>query len=50
MDWTNIDWREMFIPTYSVVEVFLRGTITYLSLFVILRFFVEAADGCGRYC
>jgi uncharacterized membrane protein YcaP (DUF421 family) len=33
-----IEWSELLIPTHSVAEMILRGTVTYLSLFVILRF------------
>jgi uncharacterized membrane protein YcaP (DUF421 family) len=35
---TLIDWPELLIPTHSVAEMMLRGTVMYLSLFVILRF------------
>jgi len=33
-----IEWAELLIPTHSVAEIMLRGTVMYLSLFVILRF------------
>jgi uncharacterized membrane protein YcaP (DUF421 family) len=33
----NIDWAGMFIPTTSLIEVILRGTLMYLGLFVLLR-------------
>src|SRR6185295_19493685 len=29
---------ELFVPTHSLAEMVLRGTIMYLSLFLILRF------------
>jgi uncharacterized membrane protein YcaP (DUF421 family) len=45
MAWINIDWREVFVPTYSVAEIFLRGTLTYLSLFIILRFLLKRQTG-----
>ena len=32
-----IDWNGVFIPRLSVLELFLRGTIMYLVLFVLLR-------------
>ena len=35
---TLINWPELLIPTHSVAEMMLRGTVMYLSLFVILRF------------
>src|SRR6478609_6233350 len=33
-----IEWGELVIPTHSLAEIVLRGTVMYLSLFVILRF------------
>src|SRR5436189_6398245 len=33
-----IEWSELLIPTHSLAEMILRGTVMYLSLFVILRF------------
>ena len=33
-----IEWAELLIPTHSVAEIILRGTVMYLSLFAILRF------------
>jgi uncharacterized membrane protein YcaP (DUF421 family) len=33
-----IEWAELLIPTHSIAEILLRGTVMYLSLFVILRF------------
>lgn len=46
MDWMpDIDWRDMFVPTYSVLEIFLRGTLTYLSLFAIMRFLLKRQTG-----
>jgi uncharacterized membrane protein YcaP (DUF421 family) len=33
-----IDWAELVIPTHSLAEIMLRGTIMYLALFAILRF------------
>ncbi|HKX32063.1 MAG TPA: YetF domain-containing protein [Blastocatellia bacterium] len=32
-----IDWHSMFIPTMSLVEILIRGTVVYLLLFVFLR-------------
>lgn len=48
MHWlTNIDWRSMFIPTESVAEVVLRGTIMYLGMFILLRVFRRQAGSIG---
>ena len=33
-----VDWAELVVPTHSVAEIVLRGTVMYLSLFLILRF------------
>jgi uncharacterized membrane protein YcaP (DUF421 family) len=33
-----IEWAELLIPTHSLAEIMLRGTVMYLALFVILRF------------
>jgi uncharacterized membrane protein YcaP (DUF421 family) len=35
-----IEWAELLIPTHSIAEIVLRGTVMYLSLFVILRFVI----------
>lgn len=38
MDWlTRVDWREMFVPENGLLEIFLRGTLVYLGLLVLLR-------------
>ena len=33
-----IEWSELLVPTHSIAEIMLRGTVMYLSLFLILRF------------
>jgi uncharacterized membrane protein YcaP (DUF421 family) len=46
MDWlSNIEWREMFVPTYSIPEIILRGMLTYLALFAIMRFLLKRQTG-----
>lgn len=35
----GVEWQEMFSIDVPLLEIFLRGTIIYLSLFVILRLF-----------
>lgn len=37
--WT-VEWRELFVPTHSVAEMIVRGTLMYLGLFLIFRFIV----------
>jgi len=39
----TIDWRSMFVPTESVPELFLRGSIMYLFIFALLRVFRREA-------
>lgn len=34
----SVAWDELLIPTHSVAEMILRGTVMYLCLFLILRF------------
>src|SRR5262245_17472858 len=43
----KIDWRSVFFPSRGVGEIFLRGTIIYLSLFFILRLLRRAAGAIG---
>ncbi|MDO9062588.1 MAG: DUF421 domain-containing protein [Bradyrhizobium sp.] len=33
-----IEWAELLIPTHSLAEIMLRGTVMYLFLFLIMRF------------
>ena len=36
-----VDWAELVIPTHSIGEMLVRGTVTYLALFLILRFVMK---------
>lgn len=36
--WFLIDWRAIFVPSISIVELIIRGTLVYLALFSVLRF------------
>src|SRR6478736_7518845 len=40
-----IDWQQIFIPTSSIFEVIVRGTCTYVMLFLILRFLLKRQTG-----
>ncbi len=40
-----VDWNAMFVPEHSLLEIFLRGTIMYIVLFSILRFFMKRQSG-----
>jgi uncharacterized membrane protein YcaP (DUF421 family) len=41
----NMSWRELFVPDKSIFEIVLRGSITYLSLFLMLRFVLKREAG-----
>lgn len=34
----KINWYKVFVPSTSIAELFVRGTLVYLMLFAILRF------------
>ncbi|MBO0930474.1 DUF421 domain-containing protein [Fibrella aquatilis] len=35
----DVDWRTMFIPSSSILEIIIRGSLTYWFVFLFLRFF-----------
>src|SRR3712207_9303493 len=39
------DWQEMFVPVHSILEIVIRGTATYVMLFLILRFLLKRQTG-----
>ena len=41
----SVDWAELFIPTHSLAEMFVRGTIMYVALFLIFRFLMRREAG-----
>jgi uncharacterized membrane protein YcaP (DUF421 family) len=41
----NIDWQSLFVPKTPLLELVLRGTLIYLSLFAVLRFLVRRQLG-----
>jgi uncharacterized membrane protein YcaP (DUF421 family) len=43
----QVDWQSLFVPSVSVVEIFLRGTIVYLFLFILLRILRREAGAIG---
>jgi len=46
VDWlTKVDWHDMLVPDTSLLEIFIRGTLVYLSLFVLLRFVLKRQRG-----
>ena len=38
-----IDWRSLFVPTVSLAELFLRGSIMYLFILALMRVFRREA-------
>ena len=40
-----MNWKELLIPELSLMEIFVRGTITYLVLFFMLRFILKRQTG-----
>src|SRR5918998_4148430 len=45
MGFSEIDWQELFVPQMPLAGVFLRGTLTYVMLFLILRFLLKRQSG-----
>jgi uncharacterized membrane protein YcaP (DUF421 family) len=43
--WYRVDFESMFVPSVSVVEMFLRGTITYVLLLILMRTLRREAGG-----
>jgi uncharacterized membrane protein YcaP (DUF421 family) len=42
---TLIDWQKMFVPEQQVLDILLRGTLVYLLLFLVMRFFLRRRTG-----
>jgi uncharacterized membrane protein YcaP (DUF421 family) len=40
-----LDWHSMFVPSVSIAEMVVRGTIMYLVLFALLRFVLKRQSG-----
>jgi uncharacterized membrane protein YcaP (DUF421 family) len=43
----DIDWSSMFVPTESVLEIVIRGTIMYLGMYALLRIFRRQSGTIG---
>ena len=41
----DIDWRGIFVPDTPLLETVVRGTVTYLALFALLRFVLKREAG-----
>jgi uncharacterized membrane protein YcaP (DUF421 family) len=42
---TGTDWASLFRPDTPLTEIFVRGTITYLALFALLRIVLKRQSG-----
>jgi uncharacterized membrane protein YcaP (DUF421 family) len=40
-----MDWGKMFLPDAPLLEIIIRGTVTYLSLFTLLRIILRRESG-----
>jgi uncharacterized membrane protein YcaP (DUF421 family) len=46
VDWLyDVDWEGMFVPDTPILEIFLRGSLVYLALFLLLRFALKRQAG-----
>jgi len=43
----KIDWQSMFVPTESILEIVIRGTIMYLAMYFLLRIFRRQSGNIG---
>jgi uncharacterized membrane protein YcaP (DUF421 family) len=41
----GIDWKSIFVPDVSLLETFLRGSLTYISIFFLLRVILKRQTG-----
>jgi uncharacterized membrane protein YcaP (DUF421 family) len=46
-DLLRIDWNSVFVPTVSLLEIVLRGTLVYLLLFFVMRVLRREAGALG---
>src|SRR5512145_223163 len=45
MDIFDIDWQALFLPSLPVIEIIIRGSVVYLTLFALLRFVLKREAG-----
>lgn len=41
----DFDWQRIFVPSVSIGEIILRGSLMYLMLFILLRFVLKREAG-----
>ena len=44
---SQIEWKSVFVPSVHIAEIFLRGTIVYLFLLIVLRILRREAGAIG---
>jgi len=42
---SSVDWAKVFLPDTPILEIFVRGTVMYLSLFLLLRLVMKRQAG-----
>jgi len=47
LSFSQIDWESVFVPSLSILEIVLRGSLIYLFLFILLRFLRRGAGAIG---
>jgi uncharacterized membrane protein YcaP (DUF421 family) len=43
----KMDWQTMFVPTESILEIIVRGSIMYLAMYFLLRIFRRQSGTIG---
>jgi len=43
----SVDWHSMFVPSLSLLEIFLRGTLTYWVIYICMRLFRRGTGQLG---
>jgi hypothetical protein len=41
----SVNWNSIFVPAIGLAEIFVRGSLMYLGLFIILRFMARRQAG-----
>lgn len=41
----EVDWYQLFVPSGSLAEILIRGTLIYVALFVVMRFLPRRTIG-----
>lgn len=43
----TVDWQSVFVPQESLLEIFIRGTIMFFGMYILLRVFRRQAGSVG---